>query len=273
MAAMENIDRIALIAGNRNFPILLAKAARANGVEVIAIAVNSETEKEIETVANKVYWINLGEGKKLIEIINKEDIKYAVMAGKITKTTIIRESLRLDEEAKKLIGRVVDRRDDTLLSAIANRLKEEGVEFIDSTTFMKGMMPSKGVLTKRRPDRDELADIDFGLKIARELGRLDIGQSVAVKKKAIIAVEAIEGTDEMIKRAGTLAGEGIIVVKVSKPNQDMRFDVPVIGLTTIGSLKDSKAGVLGIEAEKVLVLEKDEVIREADKLGLCIVAV
>lgn len=270
---MKHINKIALIAGGKSFPIFLAKAARASGVEVVAIAINSETEKEIETVADKVYWINLGEGKKLIEILNNEKIKYAVMAGKITKTTIIKESLRLDEEAKRLIGRVVDRKDDTLLSAVANRLEEEGVEFIDSTTFVKGMMPSKGVLTKRRPDAGEQGDIKFGFEIAKELGRLDIGQAAAVKKKAVIAIEAIEGTDEMIKRAGKLAGERIVVVKVSKPNQDMRFDVPVVGLTTIESLKDARAGVLAVEAEKVLILERDEVIREADKLGLCIVAV
>lgn len=270
---MKNIDRIALIAGSKSFPIFLAKAARANGIEVVAVAINSETEKEIEAAADKVYWLSLGDGKGLIEILRKENIRYAIMAGKITKATIIRESLRLDEEAKKLIGRVMDRKDDTLLSAVAGRLKEEGVELMDSTTFMKAMLPSKGVLTKRRPDKGEQEDIDFGFKIAKELGRLDIGQAVCVKKKAVIALEAIEGTDEMIKRAARLAGKGIVVVKTSKPNQDMRFDVPVVGPATIESLKNTGASVLAVEADKVLVLEKDEVVKKADKAGLCIVAV
>lgn len=270
---MERIERIALIAGSGKFPLFLANAARANGVQVIAIAVNSESDKEIEKAASKVYWLNLGNGSKLIDILKKEKIRYAIMAGAITKTTLFRESLRFDEEAKGLLRRVIDRRDDTLLSTVANRLKDFGVELIDSTTFVKGMMPAKGILTKKRPSPEELEDVDFGYKIAKEVGGLDIGQSVVVKKKAVIAVEAIEGTDEAIKRAGRLAGERTVVVKVSKPNQDMRFDIPVVGLTTIESLKEARASVLAIEAEKVLVLEKDEVVKEADKAGISIIAV
>lgn len=270
---MERIDRIALIAGSGKFPLFLANAARANGVQVIAIAINSESDKEIEKVVGKVYWLNLGDGNKLIDILKKEEIRYAMMAGAITKTTLFKESLRFDEEAKRVLKRVIDRRDDTLLSAVANRLRDFGIELIDSTTFVKGMMPPKGVLTKRKPSPEELEDVDFGYKIAKEMGRLDIGQSVVVKKKAIIAVEAIEGTDEAIKRGGMLAGEKTVVVKTSKPNQDMRFDIPVVGLTTIESLKEAKASVLAIEAGKVLVLEKDEVVKEADKAGICIVAV
>ena len=270
---MEHIDRIALIAGNGKFPIFLATAAKLNGVNVIAIAINSESDKEIEKVADKVYWINLGELKKLVDLLKKEQIRYAVMAGKITKTTIFKESIRLDEEAKRLFGRVMDKKDDTLLSAVASRLKELGIELLDSTTFVKGMMPSKGVLTKRKPDRQESEDIEFGYRIAKEIGSLDIGQAVAVKQKALIAVEAIEGTDEMIKRAGRLVGPKTVIVKVSKPSQDMRFDVPVVGLRTIESLKEAASSALAVEAEKVLILEKEEVVKEADRCGIAIVAV
>lgn len=270
---MERIDRIGLIAGSGRFPLFLAEAARANGVDVIAIAINSETDKAIEKAANKVHWLNLGQAKQLIEILKAEDIRYAVMAGKIAKTTIIKESLKLDKEAKDLLGKVIDRKDDTLLTAVASRLKEFDIELIDSTTFTKGMMLSKGLLSSKKPSREESEDISFGFKIAKEIGRLDIGQSVAVKKKAIIAIEAIEGTDEMIRRAGKIAGPKTVVVKVSKPNQDMRFDVPVVGLTTIESLKEAGSSVLAIEAGKVLVLEKEEFIEEADRLGLSVLAI
>lgn len=270
---MEKIERIALIAGSGKLPLFLAKAARASGVQVIAIAIHSESDKEIEKVVSKVYWLNLGNGSKLIDILKREKIRYAIMAGAIAKTTLLKESLRFDEEAKGLLKRVIDRRDNTLLSAVTNRLKDFGVELIDSTTFVKGMMPSRGALTRKTPSPEELEDVNFGYKVAKQMGGLDIGQSVVVKKKAIIAVEAIEGTDEAIKRAGRLAGERTVVVKVSKPNQDMRFDVPVVGLTTIESLKEARASVLAIEAEKVLLLEKEEVVKEADKAGISIIAV
>jgi len=270
---MERIDKIALIAGSGNFPLFLAKAAKTNGVGVTAICIISETDERIEKVVDKSYWVNLGEGKKLLSIFKDENIKHAVMAGKISKMTIIREGLRLDGEAKKVISNIMDRRDDTMLSAVANRLKEAGVELLDSTTFVSGMMPKEGVLTKRRPSREESEDIKFGFKMAKEMGRLDIGQSVVVKKKAVIAVEAIEGTDNTIKRAGELAGEGTVVVKVSKPNQDMRFDVPVVGPTTIKSLEEARSSVLAIEAGKVLLLEAEEVIREADSAGISVIAI
>jgi DUF1009 family protein len=270
---MENIDRIALIAGSGQFPLFLSKAAKASGIEIIVAAVESETDRQIDKIADKVYWMNLGEGKKLIEMLQQEKIRYAVMAGKISKATIIKESLKLDEEAKNIFKRIIDRRDDTILKAVAGRLKDFGVELLDSTTFVHGMMPSKGTLTRRKPNAEEMQNIEFGYKIAKEMGRIDIGQSVIVKKKAVIAVEAIEGTDEAIKRAGKLAGPNTVVVKVSKPNQDMRFDVPVVGLKTIESMKEAGASALAIEAEKVLLLEKEEVVEEADKRGISIVAV
>jgi len=270
---MDKMHRIALIAGSGKFPILLARAAKDNGIEVIVIAINSAAEKSIEKIADKIYWVNIGQAKKLIDILLKEEIRYAIMAGKVNKAIIIKQALTLDKEARGLLKRIADKRDDTILLSVANRLKDFGVELIDSTFFLKDLMPGKGVLTKRRPNRQELEDIKFGFSIAKDMGALDIGQSVIVKQKAVIAVEAIEGTDSAIRRAGILAGKGTVVVKVSKPKQDMRFDVPVVGIETLKALKDAGSSVLAIEAGKVLVLEKEPLVTRAEKAGLSIVAV
>ena len=270
---MKEMHRIALIAGSGKFPLFLAQAAKTNGVEVIAIAINSAADKEIEKIADKVYWVNLGQAKKLIDIFSKEKIEYAIMAGKINKTVIIKQAFSLDKEARSLLKKISDKRDDTILSAVAERFKDLGVELIDSTFFLKNFMPGKGVLTKRKPNKQELEDISFGFSIAKEMGALDIGQSVVVKQRAVIAVEAIEGTDEAIRRAGRLVGKGIVAVKVAKPKQDMRFDVPVIGVETIKVLKEVGASVLAIEAGKVLVLEQENVVRKAGESGLSIIAV
>ena len=270
---MKKIRRIVLIAGNGNFPILLAKAAKANGIDLVAIAINSETDKAIEKVVSKVYWLNIGEAGKLLEVLKKEAIDYAVMAGKVTKQTLFRQGLGLDKEARRLLANVIDRRDDTLLTAVANRLKQAGVELIDSTVFIKDMMIKKGVLTRKRPTRGEYKDIDFGYKVAKEMGRLDIGQSVVVKRMAVIAVEAIEGTDENIMRAGRLAGPGCVVVKLAKPKQDMRFDVPVVGIDTIESMKKAKASVIALESGKVIFLDKDKAVKEANDNNISIIAI
>jgi len=270
---MEKVNRIALIAGSGKFPLLLARAAKTNGIEVIAIAIKSAADREIERIADKAYWVNIGQAKNLIDILLKEGMRYAVMAGKVDKTVIIKQALRLDKEARGLLKRIKDKRDDTILSAVAARFKDFGVTLMDSTFFLKNLMPKKGVLTKRRPNRQELEDIKFGFPIAKNMGLLDIGQSVIVKQKAAIAVEAIEGTDEAIIRAGSLAGKGTVVVKVSKPKQDMRFDVPVVGLETLKALKKAGSSVLAIEAGKVLVLERESLIRGAAEAGISIVAV
>ncbi len=270
---MEKMYRIALITGSGKFPLLLARAAKTNGIEVIAIAITSAADREIERIADKVYWVNIGQAKKLIDILLKEQIRYAVMAGKVNKVVIIKQALMLDKEARMLLKKIGDKRDDTILSAIAARLKDFGVTLMDSTFFLKNLMPKKSVLTKRRPNRQELEDIKFGFSIAKNIGLLDIGQSVVVKQKAVIAVEAIEGTDEAIMRAGRLVGKGTVVVKVSKPKQDMRFDVPVVGLETLKALKKAGSSVLAIEAGKVLVLDKESLIKGAGEAGISIVVI
>jgi UDP-2,3-diacylglucosamine hydrolase len=270
---MKNIKRIAVIAGSGKFPLFLLKAARSNNIETITLAIISSADKIIEKISDKVYWIEIGQGKRLIDILKKEHIQYAVMAGKINKTTIIRQAIMLDHEAKSVLKNIKDKKDDTILCAIAGRLKDFDIELMDSTIFLKNFMADKGPLTKARPSNAQRQDIKFGFEIAKEMGRLDIGQSVIIKDKAVIAIEAIEGTDEAIIRAGKLAGKGSVVVKVSKPGQDMRFDVPVVGCETLQSIKQSGAVVLAIEAGKVLMLEKEEMIRQAEQMRICIIGV
>jgi UDP-2,3-diacylglucosamine hydrolase len=270
---MKTIDRIALIAGSGQFPLALLKAAQSNSVEVITISILSSAEKEIERISKKNYWIQLGQAKELIGILQKEGLKYAVMAGKVNKAAVIKQSLMLDEEAKNVLRRIRDKKDDTILSAIANRLNDFGIELIDSTMFMGNFMAKKGVLTKKKPDMKQRQDIEFGFKIAKQMGSLDIGQSVIVKDKAVIAVEAIEGTDAAIIRAGLLAGKGAVIVKTAKPNQDLRFDVPVVGYETLQSAQRARAGVLAVEAGKVLMLQKEDMIEYANRAGICITGV
>jgi UDP-2,3-diacylglucosamine hydrolase len=270
---MKKIGQIAIISGSGKFPLFLAKAAKSNNIRVVTLAIISSAEKEIEKISDKNYWVELGKGKKLIEILKQEKIEYAVMAGKVNKTTIISQSIRLDEEAKKILQRIKDKKDDTILSAVAGRLEDFGIKLIDSTVFLKNFMSGKGALTRMRPDKKQQQDISFGLPIAKKMGGLDIGQSVIVKDKAVIAIEAIEGTDEAIIRAGKLAGSGTVVIKVSKPSQDMRFDVPTVGFETLKIMKLSGASVLALEAGKVLMLEKSDMIKEADKMGICITGI
>jgi UDP-2,3-diacylglucosamine hydrolase len=270
---MKNIKRIALIAGSGKFPLFLARAAMSNDIEVVALAIISSCEKEIEKVSDKTYWVELGQGRKLINILQEEKIQYAVMAGKVNKTTIIKQSVRLDEEAKGILRGIKNKKDDTILAAVAGRLNDFNIKLMDSTLFLRNFMADKGALSKKRPDKREQEDIKFGFSIAKAMGSLDIGQSVIVKDKAVIAVEAIEGTDEAILRAGRLAGRGTVIVKTSKPAQDMRFDVPTLGLETLEAIRVSGASVLAVESGKVLMLEKEAMIQKADKAGLCIIGI
>ena len=272
MFNIKDIKRIGLITGNGKFPLFICQAAKEQNVDIIVIAVKDEVDSDLSKYANKIYLIELGQGKKLIEILRKEGLKYVIMAGKIKKTTIFKQTFKMDEEVRNVLKNVIDRRDNTILKAIADRLKEEDIQLLDSTTFLQSLMAKRGIYTKRKPALLQREDIDFGFKIAKAIGGLDIGQAVIVKDKAVIAVEAIEGTDEAIIRAGKL-NTGCVVVKVSKPDQDMRFDVPTVGLNTIESMKKANACVLAIEAGETLVLEKEKMIKEADQAGICIVAV
>lgn len=270
---MKNSDPIGLIAGHGKFPVLFARAAKAKGERVIAIAVQEETSKQLKHFVDKIFWIGIGELEKLHKIFETEGIKRAVMAGKITKTLLFEEGLSVDAGIASILKEVKDRKDDSLLGALAKSFKRAGVTLLDSTTYLSHLLPLRGTLTKTEPTPLEWEDVYFGRDLAKKVAGMDIGQTVVVKEKTILAVEAIEGTDEAIKRGGKLGKGEIVVVKVSKPRQDMRFDIPVVGLKTIESLIKTKARVLAIEAHKTLIIDKDRFIKKANDNKISVVVI
>ena len=268
------MDKLGLIAGNGKFPLILAENAVKEGVEVIAVAIEEETEKAIEGIASKVCWLSLTQLGKLISTFKKEGVTKAVMAGQVVKRRMYtKDILRLDMTAARLWAGLPDRKGDTILRAIADELSKNGIELLDSTTYMGPYLAAKGVMTKKRPGKSEEADVLFGHGMAKVIAEHDIGQSVAVKDLSVVAVEAVEGTDNCIRRAGELCGGGFVVVKVSRKDHDMRFDVPVVGMRTLESLKAAGAAALAIEAGRTLMLEKHEMLTGADEAGICIMGV
>jgi len=267
----RSMNKIGLIAGMGELPIAIANEAKAQGYMVIAIALESLAEQSLASHVDEIKWINVGKFGKLIDSLKKYGVKKVVMAGKVSKTLLYKSKITPDLRAVKLLFSLKDRKDDSILLAIAKELAEEGIELLDITLFTTGLLMPEGVLTKNKPTEDERKDIEFGWSIAKEIGRLDIGQTVVVKNQAVMAVEAIEGTDEAIKRGGKLAGKGAVVIKVSKPNQDMRFDVPTVGLQTLTAMQEVNARVLCVEAKKSLILKKDKLIEEAKIAGISII--
>lgn len=267
------MQKIGLIAGNRKFPLIFCEAAKKKNCYVVAIAIKKDTLSKIERFADKVYWLSLKEYSRIFEILKSEEIKKIVMAGQISPHRLFNSEINYDARLKKIIASIRDKKADTIFGAISKDLKDAGFELLDSTLYLEDFLPQKGTLTKRMPTFAEWDDIYFGLDLAKEIGLLDIGQTVAVKQRAVIAVEALEGTDNLILRAGKIARDGIIVVKVSKPNQDTRFDIPVVGLITIKNLIKVKAKCLAIEARRTLFIDKEQSIRLANKHNFCIVAV
>jgi DUF1009 family protein len=267
------METIGLIAGKSEYPVLFARAAKAKGLKIVAIGIEGETKPELRALVDKFFWVNLGELGKALEIFRSEGIKKAVMAGGITKSRIFNEALKIDGLMKSILVKALDKRDDTLLSVITATLRSAGVELLDSTLFLEDLLPEEGVLTGTRPSKEQEEDIKFGAKIAREIAGLDIGLSVFVKDKAVIAVEDIEGTDAMIRRGARLAGPGGVVVKVARPRQNMKFDIPVIGPQTIRSMIEAKAACIAIEAKKTLIIDRSETVSLADNSGIAISAI
>lgn len=265
-------NRIGLIAGNGRFPILFAQAARKKGVEVVAIAINEETEKELEGYVDKIYWLGVGELEKLLRLLTQERLSSVVMAGQVKHKRLFDKSIKLDPKMQGLLRGVKDKKTDSLIGAIAKRLEASGIKLLDSTTFLSDCLAEKGILTEKGLNKRVLGDIEFGRGIAKSIAELDIGQSIVVKDKAVLAVESIEGTDETIRRGAKYGKEGIVVVKVSKPKQDMRFDVPIMGPETIKLLKELKAACISIETGKTLIIDKEETIKLANESGIGIVA-
>lgn len=266
------IQILGLIAGNGQFPILFARAAKAQNIKVIAAAVMGDTSWLLRPCVDKLAWFRVGELKKLFEYFQLAGVQQVIMAGQVNPKNLFDGNLQLDAEFKTLYDALKDRKADTIFSAIAEKLKQNGMELLDSTIFLKDYLAPKGTLTQRGPTVSELADIEFGKTIAKLMGGIDVGQTVVVKEKAIVAIEAMEGTDQTILRGGRIAQEDAVVVKMSKPRQDNRFDVPVIGPRTIKNMIKSKASCLAIEAQKTLIIDRSSSIKLADKARICIVA-
>ncbi|MBL7068882.1 MAG: UDP-2,3-diacylglucosamine diphosphatase LpxI [Candidatus Omnitrophica bacterium] len=267
------MKRIALIAGKGKLPFIFAGCARKNGERVIGIAINGITSPELESYVDKIYWGDITNPSKVLEIFRQENINFVAMTGKIPKAIIFNRDLNLDKDASEIFKNTVDSKDYSIIKAIALRFKKEGISVMDPTVYFSELLPKKGLLTERSPTKEQWQDIRFGYRAAKKIAGMDIGQAVAVKKKMILAVEAIEGTDDMIKRTGRLDTKGAVIVKVSRPHQDMRFDIPTVGPETIDSLIEAKAAVLAIEARKTLVVDKDEITRKANTAGIAVVVI
>ena len=262
---------LGLIAGKGRFPFLVAEEARREGYRVVCSGIASETDPGMEKLTDAYCEIKLGQLKRLRDFFKKENVSEAIMAGKIEKIRIFQGKVQPDLEMAKVLLKVPDFRDDSLLGGIADYLSSHGIQLQDSTRLLKRALPGEGVLGKRSPSREIQADIEFGWKIAKTLASLDIGQTVVVKKQAVLALEAIEGTDEAITRGGLLGHGGVVVVKAAKPHQDMRFDVPAVGLGTLKRLIEAKAKALAFEAGKTLFLDLEEFVKRADRAGMALV--
>jgi DUF1009 family protein len=261
---------IGLIAGTGELPVIIARDARERGYKVIVVALENLASEELNGVSDEVKWINAGRFGELIDTLKKHNVKEAIMAGKVPKSLLYKSKITPDLRAIKLLFSIKDKTDDAILNAISKELSGEGIEIIDTLKFSPHLLTPEGCLTKKKPDDEEWKDIEFGWNIAKEIGRLDIGQTVVIKGKAVMSVEAIEGTDEAILRGGKWGGDGAVVVKVSKPQQDMRLDVPAVGLDTIKSMARVNARVLAIEAGRSMIVNREKVIKEADLAGITI---
>ena len=261
-----------MIAGNGDFPFLVLEGARSRGIEMAVIAIREEASQGLERVAKRLHWVSLGELSKTIDLLHQEGVKRAVMAGQVKHNKIF-SAIRPDWRLAKLLLSLPAKNTDSLIGAVARVLEDEGIELVDSTKFLGTLLPTAGVLTRRAPDESEARDIAYGMQVARQIASMDLGQMVVVRDRACVAIEAMEGTDETIERAARITGgQRLVVVKVSKPQQDMRFDVPVIGLATIEVMKRSNATALAIDARRTLLFDRDELISAADEAGIAIQA-
>jgi DUF1009 family protein len=267
---------IGLIAGNGRFPFLVLDGARSMGHDVTVVAIKEETFPEINDAASRgdrpatVHWMSLGQLGKAIAVLKAAGVRQAVMAGQVKHVKIF-SGIIPDMALLSVLTRLKARNTDALISAVAEVMRDHGIELIDSTAFLAPLLAKPGVLSARQPTDDEHEDFAFGYRIADAIAALDVGQTIAVKHKAVVAVEAMEGTDEVIGRAGYLAGPGVRIVKVAKPQQDMRFDVPVVGILTITAMRRAGASALSIDAGQTLVLDGEAFFASANEAGIAIV--
>ena len=274
-------QKLGLIAGNGDFPFLVLEQARKKGIRVVVAAIRDEASPEIETAATtnlerwvpvEVHWVGLGQLGRLIEIFKAAAVDRVVMAGQVKHIQIF-SSARPDLKMMRVLASLPRKNTDSLIGAVAQVLEEEGLKLIDSTSLLGDLIAQPGVLTRRKPGREEKGDIEYGRRIAREIARFDLGQTVVIKEQAVVAVEAMEGTDETIRRASRLVpGQRLTVVKVSKPNQDMRFDVPVVGSRTLKVFAECHVSAMALDAGRTLILDCQEFIEEADRMNLAILS-
>jgi hypothetical protein len=275
VAALPHVidgERIGLIAGNGRFPIIFADNARRLGYHVSAVAHEGETEPELAGHVDRIHWIKIGQLNKLIKAFKEDNVHQTVMLGGIKKTHMF-TTLRPDFRTLALAARVALWKDDDILRELAKELEREGIAICESTFGLEGILVEEGTLTARTPSEKEWEDIRYGWEVAQEIGRLDIGQCVVIKDRVVVAVEAVEGTDGAIKRGGDLAKEGAVVVKRSKPQQDLRFDLPTVGPRTIEVMASVKASVLAIEAGRTILLDREIMLDKARSARIAIVGI
>lgn len=265
-------EKIGIIAGSGQFPLLFIKAAREAGRIVAVVAHKGETLPEVAAAADLVCWVKLGQLGKIIRFFHEEGVAETVFLGAITKTQVFKDVFP-DLKGLTLWNKIDSRQDDAILRAVAGALEREDIKVLESTLYLRHLLFPQGVLTKKKPSSEQRQDIEFGWRNARAIGRLDIGQCVVVRNLSVLAVEAIEGTDAAILRGGGLAREKAVVVKVRKPSQDFRFDLPATGLTTVESLARVKAAVLAVEAGQSLLFDREVMVKAADKAGIVVVGV
>lgn len=266
---------LGLLAGNGRFPFLVAQEARKLGRRVVAVAFIEEADPALEQAVDSIHWLYVGQFSKWIKVFQSEGVDEVVMAGLVRHSNMYADLRKFhpDVRALKIFWKLRDRKADTILGGVADELAKDGIKLLPSIKHLTHCLAPKGPLTKRKPNAQEQSDIDFGFKLAKSMAGLDVGQTVCVKNKAVIAVEAMEGTDKCIRRAGELAKGSFVVVKVSKPQQDLRFDVPVIGLNTIENFQEAGGGILAVEAGKTLVLDREKMVDWANGEKIAIVGV
>jgi hypothetical protein len=265
------MSRIGIIAGSGPLPLLAAREAKASGREVTVVAIREEADPALEQVADRLHWVGVGQLGGLIRALKRDSVSEAIMVGKVRMSHLFTR-IRPDVRGSLLYLRLKDRRGDSIMEAVAEELERVGISLLECTRFLTGALVEKGVLTRRAPTEREWEDIRFGQEVARSLAHVKIGQTVVVKNGTVLAVEAIEGTDAAVRRGGELGREGVVVVKACRPGHDFRFDVPVIGPTTIAVLRDARGTALAVEAKRTLLLDREEALALADAVGIAIVA-
>ncbi|MCG8471944.1 MAG: UDP-2,3-diacylglucosamine diphosphatase LpxI [Desulfobacterales bacterium] len=264
--------KVGIIAGNGQFPLLFSRAAREKGYTVYAAAIKNEANPEVEAQCAEVEWLHIGQVKKLIRFFRSHGVEEVVLVGGVKKTNIFKD-IKPDTKAVAFLARMRHTHDDTILSAFARLLEKEGLQVRSSTFLVPEILAQGGVWTRKKPSRDQMKDLVTGWHIAKEIGRLDVGQCLVMGRGSVLAVEAIDGTDATIRRGGGLGQGDSLLIKVSKPTQDMRFDVPAVGLETLKTMKASGVTVLAMEAGCAVVFDRGEMVRFADENGMAIVAV